>query len=152
MLGANIVSCSPFRQPTMAAESTLFLSEALVLISSTAILGILYGVIFILYVLCAWSLCLELQKPDKQRQARFSLGYVSFLFFCATGFLIVNTRSGQLVFINHADFPGGPLAYVILYNSTMDPYWTINGVLELIIEVFTMMIQVGHQSFWMKTL
>lgn len=131
----------------MAAESTLFLSN--ILISSTVIHGIFYGVIFTLYVLCARSLYLELQKPDKQRQARFSLSYVSFLFFCATASLVVNTRSGQLVFINHTDFPGGPLAYVGLYNPTTNLYWTLNSVLELIIEVFTMVIQVGRQSFWM---
>lgn len=67
----------------MGTESRLSLFEALDLISSTTILGVFYGIVFSLYVLCGWSLYLKLQNPDKRRQAKFSLGYISVLFFCA---------------------------------------------------------------------
>jgi hypothetical protein len=128
----------------MGAESAVYLSKVLNLISGTTIIGVLYGITFTLYCLCAWSLYLQLKKPDNRRRARFSLGYISFLFFCATGAIGSSGRIIQLTYINHANFPGGPLGYEATYNSTTISCFTIGGTLEVIIEVLTMAIQVGH--------
>jgi hypothetical protein len=123
----------------MGAESTLFLREAFDLLGKTTIRGVLYGITFSLYCLCARLLYLQLQAPDKRRRARFSLGYISFFFFCLTVDVAVDARVRQLAYINHVDdFPGGPLKY------TNNPYDTISGVLAVIIEVSTTAIQVGH--------
>jgi len=141
----NIVTLVPFRQPAMGAESSLFLDEAFDLISATTISGVFYGITFSLYCLCAWPLYFKLQKPDEQRRARLSLGYISLLFLCLTGGLVLGVRLNQLAYINHADFPGGPIGYEQTYNSTTNTNYTIGGVLELTVEVLTMTIQVGHQ-------
>lgn len=117
--------------------------EVFNLISSTTILGVLYGATFVLYCLCAWSLYLKFQKSDKQRYAKFSFGYISFLFFCLTGLLALNSRMVQVVYINNADFPGGPLEYQRSYNSITKSYLTAGSTLNFIVEVLTMAIQVS---------
>lgn len=49
-----------------------------------------------------------------------------------------------MFYIDHADFPGGPLEYEHLYNPTTDSYFTACSIFDLIIEVLTMVIQVSH--------
>lgn len=124
--------------------ATLHTFEAFDLNSSTTVVGFLYGIIFTLYFLCTWSLYLELQRLDKRRQAKFSLGYISLLFVCATVLLAVNARMIQVAYLDHPDFPGGPLYYEFSSNPTTNSYQAIGGILSLIIEVLTMAIQVGH--------
>ncbi len=78
----------PFQHSQMpAAQSRLFLYEALDLIGCTAILGVSYGIAFTLYCLCSHSLYSQLHKPDRQQLATLTLCYISLLFFCATGFI-----------------------------------------------------------------
>lgn len=128
----------------MSIEIRPFLNEALELIATTTILGVVYGVVFILYCLCARSLYLDFQKPDKRRRASFSIGYTSVLLFCATGTLAFNARVNQLSYIDHADFPGGPFIYILSRDSTIISYSTTAGILELVVDFLTMAIQVGH--------
>lgn len=73
----------PPRFPVMSAQAQnqALVLEAFDLISSTTILGVFYGVSFTLYCLCARSLYLHLQEVDKQRHARFAIGYISIVFF-----------------------------------------------------------------------
>lgn len=140
----DVVNPLPFRLASMSIERRPFLDETLELIATTTILGVVYGIVFILYCLCAWSLYLDFQKPDKRRHASFSFGYTSLLFFCATGTLTFNARVNQLSYIDHADFPGGPFIYLLSHDSTIISCVTTDGILELAIEVLTMAIQVGH--------
>lgn len=123
---------------------TILLLEALDVISSTTFQGAFYGITLTLYCLCARSLLLNLQTPDKQRRAQFSLFYISFLFFCITGSFAVNGRLIQVVYINHANFPGGPLEYEVSYNSTIDSNDLTGSILNCIIDVLTSAIQVSH--------
>lgn len=126
----------------MGTGRSVFDIEAFDLIGSTTILGVLYGVTFMLYSLCAWHLYLNLQKPDNQGRAKFSLGCISLLFFCTTAHLALNTRMTQMFYIDHADFPGGPLQYEQSYDPAAIPYFGAVGILELIVEAMTMVIQV----------
>ncbi len=127
---------------SVVPQKTLFLWEAIDLLSSTTVLGAFYGISFTLYCLCARSLYLQLQVPDKRRQARFALGYTSFLFLCATCILAINARLDQVSYINHADYPGGPLLYEVTHSQTTDSYVTAGATFIVIIEVLTTAIQV----------
>lgn len=131
-----------FRQPIMGAKDSVFLFESLDLITSTTVLGVLYGIAFALYCLCTYSLYLQLQKPDRRRRAIFLLGYTSLLLFCATVILVLNARMIKVTYVNHADFPGGPLAYENSYNSTTMLNVAVGSSLGLIVEVLTVAIQV----------
>ncbi len=127
-----------------ASQSRAFIWEALDLIGSTTILGVSYGIALTLYFLCARSLYLQLQVPDKRRQARFTLAYISILLFCATCILAMNTRIDQLAYTNHADFLGGPLEYEALYNPTNNFIYIADAILDLIVETSLMGIKVCH--------
>lgn len=133
----------PFRRHTMATKSTIFLDEALDLIGCTTILGVSYGIAFSLYCPCAWSLYLKIRQPDKRYQAGSTLGYITLLFFCATAYLSMNVRVIQLAYINHADFPGGPLRYEGSFDSATIPYDGAAEILDFVIEVLIMAIQVS---------
>lgn len=125
------------------SQSLLFFLETLDLIGSTTVLGALYGIAFTLYCLCVQSLYLQFREPDKRRQARFTIGYISFQFFCATAFLALNARAMQLAYIDHADFPGGPWIYENSNHPTFRPYMTAGNTLDLTLQTLTMAIQVG---------
>lgn len=128
------------------AQRTLFLYEALDFISNATIFGVCYGIVFTLYCLCTQSLYSQLHKPDQRRQAKFNLGYLSLLLFCATGILALNTRVVQVAYINHANFPGGPFAFENERNPTTGSFDTAASVLDLVIEVLTMAVQVRRRS------
>lgn len=64
--------------------------------------------------------------------------------FCATSYLGLKARLIQLDYINHADFPGGPLEYERSLDPTTRAHSVTIGALELIIDVSTMVIQVSH--------
>lgn len=131
----------------MDAESDMFLSEALDLLSSTTILGALYGITFTLYCLCARQLCLNLHKPDNRRRAGLSLGLVSILFFCATGILTLSGRMTQVFYIDHAEFPGGPFQYEgSTFDTTNKFYFGTLGILNVVVGLLTTAIQVSHQT------
>ncbi len=148
----SVAHTLPFQRSQMpAARSGLFLDEALDLIGCTTILGVSYGIAFTLYCLCAQSLYSQLRKPDQRRQARFNLGYISLLWFCATGVLAANARLIQLAYINHANSPGGPLGFEAEISSTTSPLSIIICSFDLTIEVLTVAIQV-RQSRKQRTL
>ncbi len=128
------------------APSEEFLLEALDLIGNTTVLGVSYGIAFTLYFLCAQSLYPQLHKPDRRRQTQFTLGYISLLMFCATGVLALNARIIQLAYINHTDFPGGPLEYEGNYYTSSGSLSLACNTLDFTIEVLTMAVQVRHWS------
>lgn len=128
------------------SQSELFLNEAFDLIGNTTIIGLFSGVVFVLYCLCAQSLYLQLQEPDKGRQARFTLGYITLIFFFTITVLALSARMAQLTYVEHADFPGGPINYEKSYNPTTNSYETTTAVFSLIVVVLTMAIQVGRSS------
>ncbi len=135
----------PFQHSKMPPSgSTLLLLENFDLIGSTTIFGALYGITFVLYCLCAQSLYLRLQEPDKRRQTLFNLSNITLLLLCATVHLALNTWMMQLAYVDNSDFPGGPLAYEVLYKPTQNFLLTTNGFLEITIEVLTSAIQVSY--------
>lgn len=131
---------------TTQSQRESFLIEALDLISNTTVLGVLHGIAFTLYCLCARPLYLQTREPDKRGQARFTLTYISLLLLCAMIYLILTVRMNQLAYINHADFPGGPFEYEKTYNSTTESYEIAIGLFDMIVEALTMAIQVSRCS------
>lgn len=127
----------------VTSQSLLFFLETLDLIGSTTFLGALYGIIFAVYCLCAQSLYLQLREPDKRRQARFTLGYISLQFVCVTAYVALNARAMQLVYVEHADFPGGPWIYENSNDPTLTPYKIAASIIDLALQTLTMGIQVG---------
>ncbi len=124
------------------SQSYWLLWETFDLIGCTIIFAVFYGIVFTLYCLCAQPLYLQLRKPDQRRQTRFTLGYIFLLLFFATGLLALNTRMVQLAYINHADLPGGPLAFENERNSSTLSLSLTGNILEFVIEVSMMAVQV----------
>jgi len=110
--------------------------------SSSAVVSFLYGIIFTLYCLCSWPLYHQLRIPDKRRQAKFSLGYITLLFACSTILVGLNIRMIQLAYLNHSDFPGGPLLWEFSHDPFTSAFQAIGGIVTLIIEGLTMAIQI----------
>ncbi len=117
----------------------LYLVKALDLISNTTILGVFYGIAFSLYCLCAQSLYIQLRDPDKRKQSRFTLGYISLLLFCTTGYLVACVRLRQVAYVNHASLPWGPL----VYEASSKSYMEATVIFDCALEVLTLGIQVG---------
>ncbi|KAF9447204.1 hypothetical protein P691DRAFT_671935 [Macrolepiota fuliginosa MF-IS2] len=91
--------------PPAQAKSSL--TEALDLIGSTTINGILCGMAFALYCLCAWSLYPQLRVPDQRKQAALTLIYTSLVILCELAIVALTTSVIRLVYIDHD--PGGLL-------------------------------------------
>ncbi len=127
-------------------QSELFLLETFDLISSTTILGAFYGIAFTLYCLCARLLYLQLRERNQQRQARFTLVIISLTLLCTTIYLALNARIIQLAYINHSDFPGGPLAYETLKNPVIGPHARATGIIDMVVKVMMLAVQVSHRS------
>lgn len=125
--------------------TTELLYEAFDLLSSTTILGVLYGIAFTLYCHCARLLCLQLSNPGRRKQARFSLAYISLILICGTAYLALVARFMQLAYIDHANDPGGPRGFKVSYNSTTEIYGAAIGIFDLAVEVLTMAIQVSYR-------
>ncbi len=125
----------------------MFLLESFDLFSSTTILGALYGIALALYCSCARSLYLRLQEANKQRQTLFALAYISLVLLLTTVNLALIAQIIQLDYVNHPNFPGGPFVYeTSMNNSTLRPYATANGILDLAVKVMMLAIQVSHRS------
>ncbi len=123
--------------------SLLLLLEAFDLISCTTVPGVVYGVTFMLFCLCARLLYLELQVPARRKEARFNLfnlGFISVQLCFATIYVALNARTIQLAYIDHADFPGGPVAYELLANV---PYVVAAGIFNLPLQTLKIAIQVS---------
>lgn len=125
-----------------SSQSKQFLSEGVDLLSATAILGFFYGLTFTLYCFCARQLYLQLQESDKKKQTRFILGYISLLLFLTTSYFILCAGTIEVSYVNHANFPGGPVEYEGTFGLVSNVYWTSTGVLNLVIDTLTMAIQV----------
>lgn len=70
--------------------------------------AILYGIVVVLYFMCARSLWAQLRANDSSRKKHiFFFVYVHFLFALGTLYVAANSRITQLGFINYRDFPGG---------------------------------------------
>ncbi len=122
-------------------DTEITLSEALDLISSTTVTAGLYGLIFTLYCLCLCSLYPQLREPDHRGQVIFTMVYTSIIIFCLTIFLALNARIIQLAYINHKDYPGGPMGYESSVLFTQ-PIFLLSSSLSLIVEILTTAIQV----------
>lgn len=126
-------------------QSQVFFFEAFDIAGCTTILGVSFGIAFTLYCLCVRSLYQQLRcEPDKRRQTKFTLVFISLLLFCATGILALNTRVIQLVYITHGCSPGGPLGYERSDNLTTGFYNLTGSILDLVLAASTMAVQVSN--------
>lgn len=87
------------------------LAEAFDLIGSTIINGILYGIAVALYFFHARLLYPQFKGTHQQKPKKFTFVYASVMMGCGTILLALTARVNQLAYINHRDFPGGPMVY-----------------------------------------
>ena len=70
--------------------------------------AILYGVVVVLYVMCARSLWRRIRSREGARRKNwFFFIYVNFVFALSTLYVAANSQITQFGFINHRDYPGG---------------------------------------------
>ncbi len=134
----------------LVSRSGLLIIEYFDLISNTTLLGFFNGIAFTLYCLCARSLYLQLQDPDKRRQTRFTLTYITLVLFCATVVLASDVVAIPLAYIRHADFPGGPWAYESSHMLAPKRLNIIGSTFNLVLAFLTMAIQVGLNVEWLS--
>ncbi|KAF9224916.1 hypothetical protein BS17DRAFT_879697 [Gyrodon lividus] len=74
--------------------------------------GILYGVVVVLYIMCARSLWdrIRTSAVDYKKNV-FFFCYVNFIFALGTIYVAFNNQITQLGFVNNRDYPGGPSAF-----------------------------------------
>ncbi|KAF8439731.1 hypothetical protein L210DRAFT_3401674 [Boletus edulis BED1] len=107
---SNVLYDSQFQPPQVYAEGT-WLYGAIVT-------GIFYGIIVVLYVMCARSTWSRIRsKNDGSKKNWFFFVYVNLLFALSTLYVASNSQITQLGFINHRDYPGGPSAFEINTSS-----------------------------------
>ncbi len=128
----------------MSAETTgrILYFEAVDLISSTTIGAVLYGIVFALYCLCAWASFLQLQEPDRRRQAIFSLTHTSLVVLCGMGVVAVDTHFIKESYVDNASYPGGPQMYEGSV-AVHQPYSLLGSLLDTITVALTMAIPVS---------
>lgn len=67
-----------------------------------------YGVVVVLYVMCARSLWARIRSRDGDiRKHWFFFAYVNIIFALSTLYVAANAQITQLGFINNRDYPGG---------------------------------------------
>ncbi|KAH0831246.1 hypothetical protein J3R83DRAFT_13860 [Lanmaoa asiatica] len=107
---SNVLADSQFQPPQVYVEGT-WLYGAIVT-------AILYGIIVVLYLMCARSLWGQIRSRDgAQTKNWFFFIYVNFIFALSTLYVAANSKITQLGFIDHRDYPGGPSAYEINTSS-----------------------------------
>ncbi|KAF8558655.1 hypothetical protein OG21DRAFT_1404750 [Imleria badia] len=108
---SNATLDDPQFQPPKVYEEGTWLYGAIVT-------AILYGVVVVLYVMCARSLWGRIRSREGGRRKNwFFFIYVNFIFALSTLYVASNSQITQLGFINHRDYPGGPSAYEINTSS-----------------------------------
>lgn len=139
---------------TLAPDKSARLREAFDLFSSTTVSGVLYGVVLVLYYLCLRPLCHRFRNAHHRRQAIFSLVHASLVVIWGTVFLALSTRSMQLVYLDHATYPGGPYEYEVSVLSHQ-PIAPLSSTSSFMVAILTLGIQVGlllaliHLMQWM---
>lgn len=75
--------------------------------------AILYGIVVVLYVMCARSLWARIRSRDGAANKHwFFFIYVNVVFALSTLYVAANAQITQLGFINNRDYPGGESFYV----------------------------------------
>lgn len=96
----NVLDDSQYQPPQVFAEGT-WLYGAIVT-------GIFYGIVVILYIMCARSIWGRIRAHEGSRRKNwFFFIYVNFAFAMSTLYVASNSQITQLGFINHRDYPGG---------------------------------------------
>ncbi|KAF8549691.1 hypothetical protein OG21DRAFT_1469737 [Imleria badia] len=102
----NVLDDSQYQPPQVFAEGTW--------LYGAIITAILYGIVVVLYVMCARSLWGRIRvREGSPRRNWFFFIYVNSTFALSTLYVASNSQITQLGFINHRDYPGGPSAYEI---------------------------------------
>ncbi|KAF9447209.1 hypothetical protein P691DRAFT_671958 [Macrolepiota fuliginosa MF-IS2] len=126
---------------TQTHSQTSFI-DAVNLIASTTVLGVLYGITLALYSLSVRSLYLQLGGHWRQhKQTIFTLAHASLAMICATVVLTLASRVVQLAYVNHSDFPEGPYVYEAIYLNPQ-PVGYLGNIFSVMADFLTMGIQV----------
>jgi hypothetical protein len=143
-LGMN--NSSPDMSTNNRAATPLLLATQIHLISSTTVSGALFGFAFAIFCLYVYSIVPRLQDGGRKRQSQVMLGYSSVIMLSGLCFLVSNTWVIQDAYIEHSDYPGGPLLYISLNNRA--PYaTTISFSCQTAVDLLTSAIQVCRQLY-----
>lgn len=119
--------------------------ESFDLIGSTTICGISYGIALTLYFICARSMCLRLRRRDEHRwrNTLLWLGFISLAMLCATIYLVMDSRTIQMAYINNRDqAPGGPINYERVILAAQNIH-ILAPLTFIIVALLTMFVQVS---------
>ncbi|KAF5362243.1 hypothetical protein D9756_001992 [Leucocoprinus leucothites] len=86
-------------------------SEAIDLVSTTTIQGVLYGIGFILYCMCQRLLYKDFRKGDKPRHTILLFLHSFLVFVVASMVLVILTQTALLAYLDHNDSVGSPILY-----------------------------------------
>lgn len=118
--------------------------EALDLICSTTVAGTLFGLTFTLYCLCAWSLYRQIKDSGQLSQRKrnvFTLGYMTAVMLCGFTLLFLNSFLARIVYIDHADYPGGPFNFEASAQS-IQPLFASGQSVILLLDLLTLATQI----------
>lgn len=115
------------------------------LLTSTMVVGTLYGIAFTLFCLYVISLAPRLRDEDRKMQAKFMLAYSCVIMICGLYNLVANAWIVQDAYIKHGEFPGGPYQYE---GTTMhSPVVITMFTCQMAIDTLTAAIQVHYIFF-----
>lgn len=83
--------------------------------------SIFYGIVVVLYVMCAQSLWRRIRSREGRKKHWFFFFYVNFVFALSTLYVAANAQITQLGFINHRDYPGGESLVCPRFENTGSP-------------------------------
>lgn len=72
--------------------------------------NIIYGIHFILFVICAYILVRQMSRSNYTRQLGF-LVYIATVFILGTLLTVSSSAFTQLAFVDNRNFPGGPSVF-----------------------------------------
>ncbi|KAI0690661.1 hypothetical protein C8T65DRAFT_745725 [Cerioporus squamosus] len=82
----------------------------------------LYGMALLLYFQTATQM-LKLRKSERTSMDKFMMGFVTVLLVLNTIYWSAQVYFGEMMWITHADYPGGPDAYLSAYTSVWYQTW-----------------------------
>ncbi|TFK86408.1 hypothetical protein K466DRAFT_600363 [Polyporus arcularius HHB13444] len=84
--------------------------------------AMLYGMALLLYCQTVTQI-LEIRKSERTSMDKFMMGFVTVLLVLNTIYWSTQAYFGEMMWITHADYPGGADAYVSAYSSVWYQTW-----------------------------
>jgi len=86
-----------------------------------------------LYIAFHTTYLLSCEKNQRGTSKIFLFGYIALLIISQTLALASQAGAGQLMWVEHRDFPGGPVAY---FNSTGSSWNNVGGTVFVLLTNF----------------